>query len=293
MNTMYESWEQSTPKQRLAMLQTVENQLAKAQNRPPAKLSAQYMASNRRGYYSLRNNTITMNHDMIAFSKDPQLCLQNIFHESRHAYQHHAILYPDKHPELQSATIRSWSENMANYRRYDIKKIQQDVQRASKQMTPSQTQRLQRKANKRIFEDYQKQAVERDARSYSQSMLSKVSQSLQQSRSTVHTHQNQILALSNQTHGISLPDTSSSHGHSSSAGLTSHSISHGSSAMSSGLSGGHSGLSGGHSGLSGGHSGLSGGHSGLSGGHGGLSGGHGSASGGHGSGSGGHSGHSK
>ena len=51
---------------------------------------------------------------------------------------------------------------------YNRDRVESQIQRASRDMTPQQTARLRRTAHKKTFESYYNQAIEKDARSYAQ-----------------------------------------------------------------------------------------------------------------------------
>ena len=166
-----EGWAAATPTQRIQMLQAAENRQAALQNRPPARVSAQYMAANRRGFFSRQNNAIVMNHDMVVYSQEPSACLRNLYHEGRHAQQWDAVRHPERHPEISRETVSQWRQNMENYRTYNRERVENQVQRASRDMTPQQSARLRRTAHKKTFESYYNQAIEKDARSYAKACL--------------------------------------------------------------------------------------------------------------------------
>lgn len=245
-------WERATLAQRINMLQALENQQAAIQKRPAAEVKAQAMPTSHRGYYSRSKNQIVMNQDMVTYGQTPQFCLKNLYHEGRHAYQWHTIKHPERHPELSKETIRSWTDNFRNYKSYNKQKIEQDVQRASKNLTPKQTNRLSRKATKSIFESYYNQPLERDARAWAQQLLS---QGKSQGRTAQRQGPTQVQAQSrvsaSRVNGPSLA-VSPTAGHTARTGAHS-----GAAVGGVGAVGGHSASAGGH----GGHGASSGGHS--------------------------------
>lgn len=164
-------WKTATPQQRVAMLQAVENRNAAQQNRPAARIQPQYMASNRRGSYSRQRNAIVMNHDMIAYSDSPNMCLQNLYHEGRHAQQWDAVQHPERHPEFSKETVGKWKDNMANYKTYTPEKLNRQLKNGTQDMTPTQANRVKQNAHKRVFETYQKQPIEVDARRYAKERM--------------------------------------------------------------------------------------------------------------------------
>ena len=164
-------WKTATPQQRVAMLQAVENRNAAQQNRPAARIQPQYMASNRRGSYSRQRNAIVMNHDMIAYSQTPDMCLQNLYHEGRHAQQWDAVQHPERHPEFSKETVGKWKDNMTNYKTYTPEKLNQQLKDGTRDMTPTQANRVKQNAHKRVFETYQKQPIEVDARRYAKERM--------------------------------------------------------------------------------------------------------------------------
>ena len=265
-------WATATPTQRVQMLQAAENRQAALQNRPPAQVSVQYMAANRRGFFSRQNNTIVMNHDMVAYSQDPGLCLRNLYHEGRHAQQWDAVRHPEHHPEFSRETVRQWQHNMENYHSYNRDRVESQIQRASRDMTPQQTARLRRTAHKKTFESYYNQAIEKDARSYAQACLQRdAALAKSQGRQTSRTSQTGRTGPSASARGITAPGLSAGQG------------GRGISAGGRGASAGGRGASaGGHGASAGGHGASAGGHGASAGGHGASAGGHGASAGGHG-----------
>ena len=256
-------WERATLAQRINMLQALENQQAVIQKRPAAEVKAQAMPTSHRGYYSRSKNQIVINQDMVSYSQSPQRCLQNLYHEGRHAFQWHAINHPERHPEL-SKKIQVWTDNFRNYKSYNKHKIEQDVQRASKNLTltPKQTDRLSRKATKSIFESYYNQPLERDARAWAQQLLSQgKSQGRTAQRQGPAQAQAQSRVSASRVSGPS-PAVSPTAGHTARTGAHSGAVvggvdvtgGHG---ASTGGRGGHGASTGGH----GGHGAPSGGHS--------------------------------
>ena len=105
------NWNTLTLEKRVDLMQRVENFQAELQNRPPCVVKAEPMATNQRGYYY--NHQIVQNQDMVKYTDSSNMCLQNVIHEGRHAYQYDTVLNPQNHLEVSNETLAAWTSNLA------------------------------------------------------------------------------------------------------------------------------------------------------------------------------------
>jgi hypothetical protein len=114
------NWEEATYEEKLAALQTLENDYAARQGRPPCKIQPEELDPEEIGYYYEKTNEILINKDLLN-GLDPEhkrahtcnyLCVNTILHEGKHTYQNHAVNH-DVHPDNEE--VRKWRENNEIY----------------------------------------------------------------------------------------------------------------------------------------------------------------------------------
>jgi hypothetical protein len=120
--------------QRLGALRALEVKEAASQGRAPCEIVSRSLSKNEYGAFDERDNSITMNKDLLKASS-PEEALDTYFHESRHAYQYHAVHNPS--PWDDAGSVQAWGENFDQY------------------ISPDED-----------FEGYFNQPVERDANEY-------------------------------------------------------------------------------------------------------------------------------
>ena len=101
-------WARSSPKDRLTALSELENHLAEREGRQPCQVNSEDLGAGTRGVYSPQNATITLNENLLDESAStPYQAVETLFHESRHAYQHHVV----ENPELakDKAQLEDWT----------------------------------------------------------------------------------------------------------------------------------------------------------------------------------------
>lgn len=109
----FNKWEKLSPQQRLEVFQKLEIIQAKKLGRPVAYVVPREMDENTKGFFSSRKNTIYLNtrffyEDFLRFDG-----MFTLFHEGRHAYQHH-VVFETKNPGFFSKA-RKWKKNFEGY----------------------------------------------------------------------------------------------------------------------------------------------------------------------------------
>lgn len=110
--TRFEDWKNLTPQERLEAMQKVENAAAEVAHRPACRVRAEDMEPGQYGYYSSRDNTITLNSYYIEGCdyESYKQCMDTIIHEGRHAYQHYNVEIRQVHPS--DGDCKNWDENL-------------------------------------------------------------------------------------------------------------------------------------------------------------------------------------
>lgn len=106
-----ENWSKLNLEKRVDLMQRVESFQAELQNRQPCAVRTEQMSTNQRGYYT--NHQIVQNHDMVKYTETSDMCMKNVLHEGRHAYQYDTVLNPEKHMEISNETLAAWTSNLA------------------------------------------------------------------------------------------------------------------------------------------------------------------------------------
>ena len=106
-----ENWSKLNLEKRVDLMQRVENFQAELQNRQPCVVRTEQMPTNQRGYYT--NHQIVQNYDMVKYTETSDMCMKNVLHEGRHAYQYDAVLNPENHMEVSNETLAAWTSNLA------------------------------------------------------------------------------------------------------------------------------------------------------------------------------------
>ncbi|MBN1920206.1 MAG: hypothetical protein JW892_03095 [Anaerolineae bacterium] len=103
-------WEKLDSEARIKTLQKVEDALAAAQGRSPVKIQKANLDPGTNGVYrgSETPPFIDIDEDLLA-KNDLHATLTTLAHESRHAYQHHAIENANVHPDAEQ--VESWRTN--------------------------------------------------------------------------------------------------------------------------------------------------------------------------------------
>ncbi len=131
----FRKWEKLSPQQRLEVFQKLEVIQAKKLGRPVAYVEPKEMDAYSKGFFSSQQNTIYLNkqyffEDYLRFDG-----MFTLFHEGRHAYQHHVVF------QTQNAGIfskaRKWKKNfegyikgnMDEYSFYSMQPIERDANR--------------------------------------------------------------------------------------------------------------------------------------------------------------------
>ncbi len=137
------AWPSLTPAERLGRLQDLQGQLAATQSRGRVRVTSSPMNQSLFGEYNGQQIRVNQNHldDPTKFWQ----ILDTLIHEDRHAYQHWSVNTPGYHND--EAEVRAWSENLKQYR------------------DPTEVS----------FRMYRDQPVERDAFSFAEMVVSKIS----------------------------------------------------------------------------------------------------------------------
>lgn len=106
------AWDNIGPDERLETLQTIENEMATIQGRPPVEVVMDdTLGDNTFGGYNGERIVVNANHLNSEMPVDE--FIDTIVHEGRHAYQDHAIAHPGY--VNNSELVNSWAENQSNY----------------------------------------------------------------------------------------------------------------------------------------------------------------------------------
>jgi len=112
--TDYEGWQCLSPKQRVEMLQKVENAAAKIAHREPCPIEVKSLGEDHYGYYSPETKTITLNSDYLEGDRDSyQMTLDTVIHEGRHAYQDYNL--NERQVHTSPGDLTNWYLNHYKY----------------------------------------------------------------------------------------------------------------------------------------------------------------------------------
>ncbi len=150
------SWKALDISEKIAVLQAVENEFARRENRQACEVSPKYIPRDKKdgitmGFYSRATQEITINMEQLSsdskYGNDSIAHLDTVLHEGRHAYQDQAVKGIIRHDN--TGELSQWRMNMkpGNYIPY--------------------------KQNPRA---YYKQPIERDAFAYAERMVKQIKQ---------------------------------------------------------------------------------------------------------------------
>jgi len=106
-----DEWQKLDFRERLEVLQKVENSMAEVQGRPSVQVNAEVMG--KPTLFGVYDGTkITLN-DAPIKENDIRGVLDTVIHEGRHAYQHYAVTHPGIHPK--SSEVEAWRDNRDHY----------------------------------------------------------------------------------------------------------------------------------------------------------------------------------
>jgi|GEM_PF-4998699 len=109
-----EDWKRMDRDERVVALNDLERQEAIEQNRPPADVAGEEMASSENGYYDHNVNKIAINNEQLE-SDEPYDALRTYYHEERHAYQHDQVEKLEEGKTDNPEQTQEWKENFDNY----------------------------------------------------------------------------------------------------------------------------------------------------------------------------------
>lgn len=111
----FDEWKELSLKERVAILQLVEDVVAEIAHRPSCDLNVKNMEKGSYGYFSPDRGDITMNSRYIRSNtyEDYKECIDTIVHEGRHAYQHYNLTQREVHPR--EGDITNWKANEFEY----------------------------------------------------------------------------------------------------------------------------------------------------------------------------------
>lgn len=107
----YEKWSTLTPRERVAVLNKVEQEIARIEHRPPLRVNTEIMRLTSLGYQSAGQSRIALNSLYVNMNK-PEVhreVIDTIIHEGRHAYQHYNVDVRCIHESM--AEVEQWREN--------------------------------------------------------------------------------------------------------------------------------------------------------------------------------------
>jgi len=142
-------WNNLSVAEKVGVLQSVENEMAKRYHRLPCKVSAEPMVCKyggiQLGGYGAFDKEITLNSLQLEsnseFGKDYKNALNTILHEGRHAYQDQAVLGYVNHRDI--SEMQTWRNNMMpggyisfnqNPQRYYRQPVEQDAREFAENM---------------------------------------------------------------------------------------------------------------------------------------------------------------
>ncbi len=161
----YEKWSELSEREKLDLLNEIEQTQAKLQCRDPMRIEFENMGNTYHGYQDEYNKRIVLNRNEV-LSNDPRfhrLAVETIVHEGRHAYQHYNIDVRTIHES--DAEVATWRENYNDpnhgYYRY----------KGQKMYIPGENGGLQETDDFRLYEY---QPVEIDARVFASDVMSRL-----------------------------------------------------------------------------------------------------------------------
>jgi hypothetical protein len=102
-------WGSLNDTERIAALQSVENNMANIQVRPPSDVVATQAGPGEFGYFDPNTKQISVGSHSLEF-EPVQENVDTIVHEGRHAYQQYAVENPGFHPK--ATEVEAWRDNM-------------------------------------------------------------------------------------------------------------------------------------------------------------------------------------
>lgn len=124
----YENWSRLSPKERVAVLNKVEYEIARIEHRPALRVDSELMPPKSLGYQSATEHKIALN-SMYINANNPAIhreVIDTIIHEGRHAYQHYNVDVKCIHESMYQ--VEQWRENFYDpkygYYRYYGQKIE-------------------------------------------------------------------------------------------------------------------------------------------------------------------------
>ena len=110
----YENWTKLSPAERMAVLNRVEQQLAKIEHRPSLRVDSEMMSPRTLGYQCAGLSKIALNSMYISMD-EPEIhraVIDTIIHEGRHAYQHYNVDVRCIHESM--SEVEQWRQNFYN-----------------------------------------------------------------------------------------------------------------------------------------------------------------------------------
>jgi hypothetical protein len=108
-----EIWSSLDKDNRVETLRATENDLAAEQGRTPAQVHEWQTDARNLGEYDPAQHSIHINSDLVS-NDDPRQAVDTLAHESRHAFQYHAINNPGAH--FDDAKVEAWRQNFSDYK---------------------------------------------------------------------------------------------------------------------------------------------------------------------------------
>lgn len=107
----YKEWTKLTVQERLIVLNSMENGIAKIEHRPAQRIKIEDMDSKCMGYHCYTEDIIAINTKYLV-SANPlshRRVIETILHEGRHAYQHYNVDVKSIHESL--SEVKEWEKN--------------------------------------------------------------------------------------------------------------------------------------------------------------------------------------
>jgi len=127
------NWDALPPDERLTALQSVEDTLARVQQRPAVEVHSEAIGPGMYGYFD--GERIAVNADQLKGSVPVEEMVDTVMHEGRHAFQQYAIEHPGAVSD--EGVVDAWAANMApggylsaeefGQRRYERQRIEADA----------------------------------------------------------------------------------------------------------------------------------------------------------------------
>jgi len=108
-------WEKLTIQEKAKWLVEVHNHIAEQYGFRPYTVRAMPLPPNYGGFFNAATRMIVLN-DILLKDASPNRALNAISHESRHGFQWHAVLNPDKVPADVREKVDVWRDNFAHYK---------------------------------------------------------------------------------------------------------------------------------------------------------------------------------